>query len=184
MQATTGPHIFTNEAVSRTITPRSRGGITGFGLMLLGVWGAFIPFVGPYFNYAYTPNQTWTWTAARFWLQVLPGAVAFLAGLFLLVTAHRVVALAAAWFAIAAGAWFVVGPLLAPLWRASYLGSPVGNRTHVSVEAIGMFYGLGAAVILLAAMAAGRFALSGSGTLRWLRNPPREPSPCPRLHLS
>ena len=120
-----------------------------------------IPFVGPYFDYAFTPDKTWTWTAARFWLQVLPGAVAFFAGLILLMTAHRVVAWLGAWLGIAAGAWFVVGPLLAPLWRANYLGSPVGDRTDVAVEQIGMFYGLGAAIILLAAMAAGRFSVVG-----------------------
>jgi hypothetical protein len=161
MTAITGTHSYAREGVSKTTTPRSRGVLTGFGLLLLGAWGAFIPFVGPYFDYAYSPNRTWTWTAARFWLQVLPGGVTFFAGLLLLFTAHRVVALLAAWLAIAAGAWYVVGPLLAPLWRANYLGSPVGDQTDVSVEAIGMFYGLGAAVILLAAMAAGRFSVVG-----------------------
>jgi hypothetical protein len=120
-----------------------------------------VPFVGSYFNYAYTPNHTWTWTAARFWLQVLPGGVTLFAGLLLLFTAHRVVASFAAASAIAAGAWYVVGPLLAPIWRANYLGTPVGNRTDVAVESIGMFYGLGAAIILLAAVAAGRFSVVG-----------------------
>ncbi len=161
MATTTGPHRSTDRGVRRTVTPRSRGALTGFGLVLLGAWGALIPFVGPYFNYAYTPNHTWTWTAARFWLEVLPGGVAFFAGLLLLVTAHRVVAYLAAWAAIAAGAWFVVGPLLAPVWRVNYLGTPVGDRTDVAVENIGMFYGLGAAIILLAAMAAGRFSVVG-----------------------
>jgi hypothetical protein len=142
-------------------TPRSRGAITGLGMLLLGAWGALIPFVGPYWNYAYTPNHTWTWTAARFWMQVLPGGVAFLAGLVLLISAHRVIASAAAWLGIAAGGWYVIGPLVAPLWRANYLGTPVGNRTDVSVEAIGMFYGLGAALIMLAALAAGRFSVVG-----------------------
>jgi hypothetical protein len=160
MTVTTNPHMVGGGA-NRTKTPRSRGVLTGFGLMLLGAWGAIIPFVGPYFDYAYTPNRTWTWTAARWWLEVLPGGVAFFAGLVLLFTAHRIVALLAAWCAIAAGAWYVVGPLLAPAWRANYLGTPVGDRTDVSVEAIGMFYGLGAAIILLAAMAAGRFSVVG-----------------------
>lgn len=161
MTALTGTHGVVGDGVSRTRTPRSRGALTGFGLVLLGAWGALIAFVGPYFDYAFTPDKTWTWTAARFWLQVLPGAVTFFAGLILLMTAHRVVAWAAAWLAIAAGAWFVVGPLLAPLWRENYLGTPVGSRTDVSVEQIGMFYGLGAAIILLAAMAAGRFSVVG-----------------------
>ncbi len=161
MATTTGPHRYANRGLRRTVTPRSRGALTGFGLVLLGAWGALIPFVGPYFNYAYTPNHTWTWTAARFWLQVLPGGVTFFAGLLLLFTSHRVVAYLAAWSAIAAGAWYVVGPLLAPIWRANYLGTPVGNRTDVAVENIGMFYGLGAAIILFAAMAAGRFSVVG-----------------------
>jgi hypothetical protein len=153
--------VGSGSGISRTATPRSRGALTGFGLVLLGVWGAVIPFVGPYFDYAYAPDKSWTWTAARFWLEVLPGGVAFFAGLILLLTAHRVVAWLGAWLAIAAGAWFVVGPLLAPAWRANYLGSPVGDRTDVAVEGIGMFYGLGAAIILLAAFAAGRFSVIG-----------------------
>ena len=36
--------------------PRSRGAASGFLLLLLGVWGALIPFIGPYFNFAYTPS--------------------------------------------------------------------------------------------------------------------------------
>jgi hypothetical protein len=143
------------------MTPRTRGAVTGLGLLLLGVWGAVIPFVGPYFDYAYTPNTTWTWTAARFFLQVLPGAVAFFAGLVLLGSANRVIASLAAWLAVAAGAWFVIGPLLAPLWRVDYIGTPVGNTTDVSVEQIGMFYGLGAVIVLLAGVALGRFSVVG-----------------------
>jgi hypothetical protein len=127
--------------------------------VLVGAWGAVIPFVGPYFDYAYTPNTTWTWTAARFWLQVLPGGVAFFAGLVLLATASRAVGSLAAWAAIAAGAWYIIGPLLAPLWQVNYLGTPVGNSTDTAVEAIGTLYGLGATIVLLAALAAGRFSV-------------------------
>ena len=35
---------------------RKRGAFSGFPLILLGLWGALIPFVGPYFRYAYTPD--------------------------------------------------------------------------------------------------------------------------------
>ena len=144
---------------SSFVMPRTRGGLTGLGLALLGAWGAVIPFVGPYFDYAFTPNTTWDWTAARGYLQVLPGAAAFLAGLILLGSAHRVTATMAGWLAVAAGAWFVIGPLVAPLWRSDYLGTPVGNATDASLEQIGMFYGLGAAIVLLAGIAVGRFSL-------------------------
>ena len=34
---------------------RSRGAASGILLVLLGAWGAIIPFIGPYFHYAYTP---------------------------------------------------------------------------------------------------------------------------------
>jgi len=143
-------------------TPRSRGAIAGLGLILLGAWGAVIPFVGPYFNYAYTPNTTWTWTAARGYLEVLPGAVAFAAGLILLVTANRVVGLFAGWVAAAAGAWFVLGPLLSPLWHGNVrLGTAIGTTTDVSMEQLGMFFGLGAAIMLVAGLALGRFSVVG-----------------------
>ena len=39
---------------------RSRGAFSGFLLILLGLWGALIPFVGPYFDFAYTPDKAWT----------------------------------------------------------------------------------------------------------------------------
>jgi hypothetical protein len=51
--------------------PRSRGAVIGLLLVILGVWGALIPFIGPNFDFAYTPGQAWT--AARGWLEVLPG---------------------------------------------------------------------------------------------------------------
>jgi hypothetical protein len=56
----------------RVHIPRSRGALSGFLLVILGAWTAVIPFIGPWFSYAYTPNTSWTWTAARGWLQVLP----------------------------------------------------------------------------------------------------------------
>ena len=40
--------------------PRSRGAASGFLLILLGAWGALIPFVGPYFDFAFTPDTEWT----------------------------------------------------------------------------------------------------------------------------
>ena len=58
--------------------PRSRGAASGFLLILLGLWGALIPFVGPYFNFAYDPDTPWTWTPGRGWLEVLPGVLTVL----------------------------------------------------------------------------------------------------------
>src|SRR5689334_16089810 len=72
---------------------RSRGALSGLLLVLLGVWGALVPFIGPYFNYAYTPNSAWRYTDGRLWLEILPGAVTVVGGLMLLVSSNRVVAL-------------------------------------------------------------------------------------------
>jgi hypothetical protein len=58
--------------------PRSRGALSGGLLILLGGWGALVPFVGPYFGYAYTPDTAWHFTLARVWLEILPGGAAVL----------------------------------------------------------------------------------------------------------
>ncbi|MGO8979125.1 MAG: hypothetical protein ACLP70_13885 [Streptosporangiaceae bacterium] len=49
--------------------PRSRGALSGVLLILLGLWGGLVPFVGPYFHYAYTPDRAWDFTAGRVWLE-------------------------------------------------------------------------------------------------------------------
>src|SRR3954454_2986141 len=92
------------ELPSRTAqVPRSRGALSVFLLIVLGAWGALIPFVGPYFNLSYTPDTAWHWSSARGWLEVLPGAVAFLGGVLLLMSASRGVIRLGAWLGVAAG---------------------------------------------------------------------------------
>lgn len=142
--------------------PRSRGALTGVLLVLLGAWGALIPFVGPYFHYAYTPDTAWTYTTGRLWLEVLPGAAAALGGLILLAAASRPFALFGGALAAAGGAWFVVGTVLNPLWASTITGtagSPVGGTVTRVAEQIGFFPGLGIAIVLVAALAIGRLSV-------------------------
>ncbi|GAA4364730.1 hypothetical protein GCM10023088_09340 [Actinomadura verrucosospora] len=40
-------------------TPRSRGLLNGLLLMLLALWGGFIPFVGPYFDFGFGSGDAW-----------------------------------------------------------------------------------------------------------------------------
>jgi hypothetical protein len=134
--------------------------LSGLLLMLLGIWGALIPFIGPYFHYAYTPDSAWTWTSGRLWLEVLPGAAAFVAGFLLTTTAHRAVGVFAGWLGSVAGAWFVLGPTFSRLWHgAGDTGSPVGGTTRQVLEQIGFFSGLGVVILFLAAQALGRFTV-------------------------
>src|SRR2546429_9927849 len=96
--------------------PRSRGAVSGLLLVLLGLWGALIPLVGPYFHYAYTPDSAWTLTAGRVWLEILPGAATLLGGIILLVSASRPLALFGAGLAAAPGAWVALGMGVVPPW--------------------------------------------------------------------
>src|ERR1035441_7442263 len=108
--------------------PRSRGALSGVLLILLGAWGALIPLVGPYFHYAYTPDTAWSLTSGRIWLEIAPGAAAFIGGLIVLVSSLRPVAMFGAWLAALAGAWFAAGVTLSVLWTkggVAALGAPV-----------------------------------------------------------
>jgi hypothetical protein len=142
--------------------PRTRGAVSGLLLLLPGLWGALIPLVGPYFHYAYTPDTAWTVNSARAWLEILPGAVVALAGVVLMSTAFRPVAMLAAELAAVAGAWFVLGTLVSPLWAAPGSlnpGSPVGGSHLVIVERLGFFLGLGVVIVFIAALALGRLTV-------------------------
>ena len=141
--------------------PRSRGALSGVLLILLGAWGGLIPFIGPYFHYAYTPPSAWSYTPGRFWLEILPAAGAVAGGLILLASASRPAALFGAWLAGISGAWFAIGGLIGPIWRGHELsaGTPVGGALARSLEQIGFFTGLGLAVAFVAAVALGRLTV-------------------------
>ncbi len=145
---------------------RSRGAFSGFLLVLLGLWGALIPFVGPYFHFAYTPDTAWTYDTARLWLEILPGAAVFLGGFLLMIATGRHVALFGALLAAAAGAWFTLGPVLSPLWNnhVTMGGSPAGSTVYMRImEQLGFFTALGVVIVFIAAAALGRVASVTSG---------------------
>jgi hypothetical protein len=138
---------------------RSRGVFSGFLLVLLGLWGGLIAFVGPYFHYAYTPATSWTYTSDRLWLEILPGAAVFLAGLLLILTSGRHIALFGAALAAAAGAWFTLGTVFSPLWNHNVpLGGSPASATVVMriAEQVGFFTGLGVVIVCVASFAFGR----------------------------
>jgi hypothetical protein len=145
---------------------RSRGVFSGFLLVLLGLWGALIPLVGPYFHYAYTPDVTWHYDTARLWLEILPGAAVFLGGVLLIIATGRHVALFGAVLAAAAGAWFALGVTLSPLWNNNVTmgGVPAGSRVFTRImEQIGFFSGLGVVIVFIAGAAVGRILSVPSG---------------------
>jgi hypothetical protein len=140
--------------------PRSRGAVSGLILIILGAWGALIPFVGPHFNFAYTPDQDWAWSTARGWLEVLPGAATALGGLLLIFSGNRITAIVGGWLAVLAGAWFVIGGQVAPLFGIGSAGDPVAftNRKRAVLE-ISYFSGLGALIVFVGGVALARLAV-------------------------
>lgn len=139
--------------------PRTTGAVSGLLVILLGVWGGLIPFIGPYFHYSFGGDQTWHFTMQRLWLDILPGAVAVLGGFMLLTASSRIGGLTAGWVALAAGAWFAVGPAVSLLWDQNIyaIGAPNGGSVRRMLEWVGYFHGLGVVIVGLAAFAMGRF---------------------------
>ena len=145
---------------------RSRGAFSGFLLILLGLWGALIPFVGPYFHYAYTPDKAWTYNTGRLWLELLPGAAVVFGGFLLMVARSRHTALFGALLAAAAGAWFALGTVLSPLWNHHIPmgGSPASSTVYMRImEQLGFYTALGVVIVFVAAVALGRIASVASG---------------------
>jgi hypothetical protein len=133
--------------------------MSGFTLVVLGAWGGLIPFIGPYFGYAFGSHATWFYTANRLWLDILPGLAVVLGGLILMRSGHRASGTVGAWLAMAGGAWFAVGPAVSRLWEhgPGPIGVPLFGHVRQTFELIGYFYGLGALIMGLAAFALGRF---------------------------
>jgi hypothetical protein len=128
--------------------------VAGLIILIAGIWGALIPFVGPYFHFVLGPDQHWKWTTGRLWLNVLPGAVAALGGLILMGGGPRVSGRFGALIALAAGIWFIVGPDVSMLWNHghSVAGTPHGTHTFKRfLEMLTFHSGLGALITTFAA---------------------------------
>lgn len=154
-----------------TRMPRSRGGVSGVLLILLGAWGGLAPFVGPYFHFAYTPDQAWAYTSGRLWLSIVPGAAALVGGVAVAVAAHRAVGLFGAALACLGGAWFIVGVPVARVLIVNASISPgaplarsVGSISVAKwqfLEGLGFFTATGILILFFGALALGRFSVVG-----------------------
>jgi hypothetical protein len=152
-----------------------RGRIIGILLMLLGIWGALIPFVGPYFGFAFTPDKAWAYTSGRLWLSVVPGAAAFLGGLLIASTDRS--AVPGAFLAVLGGAWYVVGTPVIATFLAGHsiepgtpvidLGAPFRPEVMTFLEKLSFFYGLGVVVLIFAALALGEIIVARMAALRY-----------------
>jgi hypothetical protein len=151
--------------------PRSRGGVSGVLLILIGAWGGLAPFVGPYFRFAFTPDKAWAYTSGRLWLSIVPGGAALLGGLLVTGASHRAVGCFGAFIAALGGAWFIVGgPVIAVAVKngsispgvplTGTLGS-LSSTDRVFLEQFAFFTGIGVLILFFGALALGRFSVVG-----------------------
>lgn len=138
----------------RSISTRA----TGLLLVVLGVWGGLVPFVGHYFHFALGPDKAWTWTTARFYLDVLPGVATVLGGLILMGAGPRGSARLGALLALAGGIWFAIGPEISQLWHAGGAQGAGHGSAHIQMlEMLTYHTGLGVVIAALAGYAFPRF---------------------------
>jgi hypothetical protein len=141
--------------------------VSGLIILIAGIWGGLIPFLGPTFNFTLGPNVAWHWTTGRLWLSVLPAAAAVLGGLILMGGGPRVSGRFGALLALAGGVWFIVGPDVSMLWNhgVSQQGVAHGHHTFTRfLEYLTLHSGIGALITALAA-----FSLPGAAAYTYGR---------------
>jgi hypothetical protein len=127
-------------------------GLIGICSVLLGAWGAIVPYLGPSFGYQEDGAGSWQWSGMHFWLYLLPGVVALLTGLYVMRLAGRGGMLARASMfpaglaLLAAGAWFVVGPWAWPVVSSGSVFTHPGSPLARFVTLVG--FNLGTGVLL------------------------------------
>lgn len=172
---------------SEMLRPARRVGLV---LLVLGLLGALVPFVGPSFGFGMGDVPAWTWTESRASLHLAPGIAAMVGGLIVMRGNSQATQRVGAMLAAVAGAWFVVAPSLHPLWAASSssgMGGMSGMGSSAlsdALSALAYHYGTGILIALIAAYAVGALSRSGSLTVEDRRDPAqadRSPSSDPGL---
>lgn len=136
--------------------------LCGLIIVIAGIWGGLIPFLGPTFHFTLGPDQTWHWTAARLWLSVLPALAAVLGGLILMGRGPRLSGRFGALLALAGGVWFAIGPDVSMLWNHGVSQQGVAHGQHAitrMLEYLTLHSGIG---VLITALAA--YSLPGAPT--------------------
>lgn len=158
-------------AASRASSRPIRLPLVGLLITLVGAWGAVVAFVGPTFGFPVTSTTAWDWTITNWFLHLVPGGMAFVAGLLILLWMSRtgsfrargLLGLAAV-VTVVAGGWFVIGPALWPTFETSAAFTPAPDvQTGFYYQAAA---NLGPGVIL--AMLGGMALKTAFSARRWV----------------
>ncbi len=127
--------------------------VLGIALVLVGAFGALVPFVGPLFGYTMGSNtEPWVITELRVTLQLIPGLVAILGGSIMVAGGSR--ARLGAVLALLGGIWFTVGMEIWPAWSGSD-GMMMGANWRTIASSLGYHDGTGVVIIVVAAYGLG-----------------------------
>lgn len=130
----------------------------GIAVVLVGAWGALIPFVGPLFGYRMGNVTAWTWSESHATLHLVPGVVALVGGVLMLGAARRRARLGAL-LALLGGAWFILGPTFHPAWASENGMMMMGGSVWSGIaSSLGYHYGTGVVIGALGAYALGVLA--------------------------
>jgi hypothetical protein len=156
------PDVQHGEHSARPTVPRFSLGIAGLLLVVLGVWGGIVPFIGPTFGFSADGAGSWYWDLLHALLSLAPGAAALVAGLLIMTGAgtrvfHSALTGLAGFLAVLAGGWFVIGAIAWPLLYNS--GVIVSAPPATTLEYfVGYYGGVGCLLIFLGAFVLGRSA--------------------------
>jgi len=153
--------------------PLSRGATCGLLLILLGLWGGLIPFVGPYFHFGYTPDKAWAYNSGRLYYSIIPAAAVLVGGVLALATRNRGVGVVGGVIAVLGGVWFGLGATftVVVLKKSSITtGAPIvpaggASQIYRYLEGLTLFSGLALLVAIIGAIAIGRFSMLAAADL-------------------
>jgi len=158
-----------------------RAKIAGGVLLVLGLWGALVPFIGPSFGYGMGGVAAWTWTESHATLHLAPGVAAIVGTLFLL-WGRRAGQTFGSLLAMTGGIWFVIAPSLHPLWAGQGMAGMSGmsgmgdSATSSALSAIGYHYGTGVLIAIVAAFTFGGLGHGQSAPAGDIRGESRRPN--------
>jgi len=142
-------------------------------LILLGLLGGLAPFVGPYLHFGYTPDKALHYSSGRLYYSIIPAAVVLLGGLIAVISRNRGLGVFGGLLATLGGIWFSFGQTFVTvvLKKSFPVGSPIlhagstATGLRSTLETLTLFSGVGLLVVLIGAVAMGRFSLLAASDL-------------------
>jgi hypothetical protein len=118
-------------------------------VVVLGLWAAAVPLIGPYFDFGFDTGRAWVFSERHVTLSVVPGLAAALGALLLVRPLRSLGSLGRRLVALAA-LWLLVGPTLHAIWAGGAVVADAHTQWKRALLWIGYFYGVGGVIVYLA----------------------------------